>query len=60
MKTLVTSLGILALAGLMAACTDQKAIDQASQRAESDAQRAAAAATSAEAAIESNWASSGR
>jgi len=51
MKTLVTSLGILALAGLMAACgPDMNAINQATQRAESDAQRASAAATSAEAA----------
>jgi hypothetical protein len=51
MKTLVTSLGILALAGLMAGCgPDMNAINQATQRAESDAQRASAAATSAEAA----------
>ena len=48
MKKLVGLLGILALSGFMAACgADQAAIDQASQKAESDASRAGTAAQNA-------------
>jgi hypothetical protein len=49
MKKLATFVGILSVAGFMAACSgNQAAIDAATQKAQSDASRASAAATTGE------------
>ncbi|HUO06192.1 MAG TPA: hypothetical protein VMU16_13425 [Candidatus Binataceae bacterium] len=51
MKKLVSLLGVMAMAGMLAACgPDMKAISDASDRAEADATKAEASANSAEAA----------